>query len=1104
MGLSGDDEPLRGSFAARDLAERVMIEAAERAALEKRDPARMLRVLALLASPVYDSQNPETAPVHLDLRAEWHFLAQGVRESKAPILLARLGLATLPALRSALSPRAAEQSAFPHVLHFSGHAWKEGLVFEDELGQAHLAGTAEVVDALKDMPGKIDLVVLNGCESAAEAHSVAQALLDGGLARSVVGHERSVLDSEAVAFAARLYAELCGGFTLKRALDNACKEITTHKVICLGDEELRFEGLCGGNPLIDERHPRGSLLPQAKLFLGRGRELVDIARALAKPPAAIILSGPPGMGKSSLVLEAALRSGWRFPGGVAYAAGPRPEEARAASAEGLLAALAGEMGLEIVEDLFRYTAMQPTLLLLDNLDSLAGEEQVLLRERLRRLGSESAAILALRPSSKILEELPSARSIALLDGLALAEAVEYARFQADQRKIPLTPEKALIIARAVGGHPRLLEQIVAQARRQDLDGLLDDVAKREGDYADKIEEVYSWCAARLDPEGEAAWRALPLFPGGNAPEAVLKAAAGEEGPHKLREAALADFDQAGQLWRWHSTVAEYARGHWPFTPAEQKMRKVALLPAWERWLKRLPAGEQRTHVRLEASRPNLESAAEECAGYSRQEAGAFLDVLEGRLPQADRTLTLRDMKEMVLRVELILLPKEEMTERARLLGNLGVALSALGRREEALEVAREAADIYRTLAEKNPQAFLPGLAMSLNNLGGILSNLGRLQDALEVAREAADIRRKLAETNPQVFLPGLAGSLNNLGLGLSDLGRREEALDAAREAADICRTLAEKNPQAFLPDLAKSLNNLGKMLSNLGRLQEALEVAREAADIYRTLAEKNPQAFLPDLAMSLNNLGLGLSDLGRLQEALEAAREAADIYRTLAEKNPQAFLPDLAMSLNNLGNRLSDLGRLQEALEVAREAADIYRTLAEKNPQAFLPNLAGSLNNLGNRLSDLGRLQEALKAAREAVDICRTLAEKNPQAFLPNLAMSLNNLGLMHSDLGRREDALAAAQEAADIYRKLAEKNPQAFLPDLAMSLGVHGNALLGLERFGEAARAFSEGLEHLAPFFQELPQAFSDLAGVLKQLYMDACQKAGMEPDGELLSRFD
>jgi hypothetical protein len=943
-------------------------------------------------------------------------------------------------------------------LHFSGHAWEEGLVLEEEMGRAHSAKTSEVIDALKDIPRKIDLVILNGCESAAAASSVAQALLDGGLARAVVGHEKAVRDDEAVAFAARLYSELCSGFILKRALESAGKLITTHKVISLGEEELKLGPLSGGEPLIDERRPRGSLLPQARLFLGRGPQLVEMAEALAKPPAVIILSGPPGIGKSSLLLEAAMRNSWRFPGGVAFTAGPRPEESKASSSDGLLAPLAGSLGLESAEALYSYAAMQPTLLLLDNLDSLAGDEQVLLRERLRRLGSESAAILALRPSSEILEDLPSAVPIQLHDGLALREAVEYARFQAVQRKFDLPAEKAWQIARAVGGHPLLLELIVAQAGRQDLEELLEDVANKEGSFAKKIERVYSWSASRLDPSGQAAWRMLLLFPGGNAPEAVLKAAAGEEGTQKLREAALADFDQAGQLWRWHATVAEYARGHWPFTPAEEKEQKIALLPAWERWLKRFPAGEQRTHSRLEASRINLEATAEECAGYSRQEARAFLSVLEGLLPQADRTLTLRKLKEKVLRVMLLLLPSEEKVERAGALNNLGYALFSLGKREKALEAVQEATDIYRKLAEENNKAFLPDFATSLSKLGN----------------------------------------------ALSDLGRREDALAAAQEAADIRRELSEKNPQAFLPNLATSLSNLGCVLSDLGWREEALEVAREAADIRRTLAEKNPQAFLPDLAMSLNNLGLRLSGLGWREEALEVAREAADIRRTLAEKNPQAFLPDLAMSLNNLGLRLSNLGWREEALEVAREAADIYRTLAEKNPQAFLPNLATSLNNLGNRLSALERCEDALAAAEEAADIYRTLAQSNPQAFLPSLAASQNNLGAMLSHLGRREDAVAAAEEATDIYRIQAQSNPQAFLPNLAMSLGVYGNALLGLERFGEAAGAFSEGLEHIAPFFQKLPQAFGDLAGALKYLYLDACRKAGEEPDGELLSRFD
>jgi len=70
-------------------AGQVMIEAEEQAVSEKRDPAKMLRVLSFLAAPVYDPRSPERAPVHLDLRQEWHVLADGIRRSGAPILLAK-------------------------------------------------------------------------------------------------------------------------------------------------------------------------------------------------------------------------------------------------------------------------------------------------------------------------------------------------------------------------------------------------------------------------------------------------------------------------------------------------------------------------------------------------------------------------------------------------------------------------------------------------------------------------------------------------------------------------------------------------------------------------------------------------------------------------------------------------------------------------------------------------------------------------------------------------------------------------------------------------------------------------------------------------------
>jgi hypothetical protein len=58
----------------------------------------------------------------------------------------------------------------------------------------------------------------------------------------------------------------------------------------------------------------------------------------------------------------------------------------------------------------------------------------------------------------------------------------------------------------------------------------------------------------------------------------------------------------------------------------------------------------------------------------------------------------------------------------------------------------------------------------LNNLGLWLSELGREADALAPSQEALAIRRRLAEANPAAHLPDLAMSLHNLGLHLSELG----------------------------------------------------------------------------------------------------------------------------------------------------------------------------------------------------------------------------------------------------------------------------------------------------------------------------------------------
>ena len=133
----------------------------------------------------------------------------------------------------------------------------------------------------------------------------------------------------------------------------------------------------------------------------------------------------------------------------------------------------------------------------------------------------------------------------------------------------------------------------------------------------------------------------------------------------------------------------------------------------------------------------------------------------------------------------------------------------------AADVTNLAVDGLRMSADQGPTALLE-LGRMLNDLASRLGEVGRRDEALAVAQEAVTIRRQLAEANPAAYLPDLAMSLNNLAIRLGDVGRRDEALAAATEAANQYRQLAEANPAAYLPDLAMSLNNLASRLGEVG------------------------------------------------------------------------------------------------------------------------------------------------------------------------------------------------------------------------------------------------------------------------------------------------
>ncbi|WP_280258510.1 tetratricopeptide repeat protein [Nocardia abscessus] len=396
---------------------------------------------------------------------------------------------------------------------------------------------------------------------------------------------------------------------------------------------------------------------------------------------------------------------------------------------------------------------------------------------------------------------------------------------------------------------------------------------------------------------------------------------------------------------------------------------------------------------------------------------------------------------------------------AAALAILGTRLGDVGRQHEALGAAREAVALYRHLAEIRAETYLPELGNALTQLGIRLGRLARNHQALGAAQEGVDLHRRLAEADPARHLPHLASPLNNLASRLGALGRHYEALDAVQEATTLYRQFAEADPDTHLLNFGRSLNNLGIRLGELGRHQEALDAAQEAVSLYRQLVESDFDAHLPDLAEALMQLGIRWSRLGHHHEGLEASQEGVGLHRRLAKANPDTHLAKLAEALTEHSLGLGRLGRHHEALETAQEGVVIYRRLAESSPDTHLADLTSALNNLGIRLGELGRRHEALEAVRDAVAHYRQLVAADPDTYSQNFARSLNNLGIRLGGLGHHHEALEATQEAVSLNRRLAEANPDTHLLELAKSLTNLGVRLSRLGRHYDALETAQEAV---------------------------------------------
>jgi tetratricopeptide (TPR) repeat protein len=254
-------------------------------------------------------------------------------------------------------------------------------------------------------------------------------------------------------------------------------------------------------------------------------------------------------------------------------------------------------------------------------------------------------------------------------------------------------------------------------------------------------------------------------------------------------------------------------------------------------------------------------------------------------------------------------------------------------------------------SQPEPEGSLWDKAGTLNNLGNLDRMQNRLDDAREHDQGALKIYRQLAQRNPDVYLPYLAVTLNNLGA----VDRLQNHLDEARmdyeESLDINRQLAKQNPAKCLPNMALILNEYGRLDATQNRMEAAREHYEEALKIERQLAEQSPAVYQPQLAMTLTNFGLLDAVQRRMDEARQHYEEALKIERQLAEQNSAVYLPDLAMALSNLGRVDQLQNRIEESRAHYEEALGLLRKLSQgdKRYAGDVARVEASLEELGKK-----------------------------------------------------------------------------------------------------------------------------------------------------------
>jgi tetratricopeptide (TPR) repeat protein len=206
-------------------------------------------------------------------------------------------------------------------------------------------------------------------------------------------------------------------------------------------------------------------------------------------------------------------------------------------------------------------------------------------------------------------------------------------------------------------------------------------------------------------------------------------------------------------------------------------------------------------------------------------------------------------------------------------------------------------------------------------------------------------RRGLSYADDLCYAYGLAMLWRSIGLAAYARESYTEALAAYARGNEFAQISGDERA------VAKLLNNTAVVYSQIGQYEEALAAFKSNLALSRKTNDFN------GTSAALNNIGFLYDNMGRPEEALPYFEEDLEMCRRSGDRQGQS------VALGNVASVLATLGRNEEALP------RFYETLAIDERIGFLPHKSYYHKELGENLRGLGREQEACEELRRAFEL---------------------------------------------------------------------------------------------------------------------------------------